>query len=69
MTCTRENIPSEADVEMHVRRTHKKAWAVLTKQREDEDKAEQRATNRMMAEALTAIASQRKGGRPPKDQE
>ena len=69
VVCTRENVPSEADVEMHVRRTHKKVWLVLTKQRDDEDKAEQRSTNRMMAEALTILASRSKGGRPPKEQE
>lgn len=66
VVCTRENVPTEADVEMHVRRTHKKAWAVLTKEREDTEKQEQRATNRMLAEALTTLASRSKGGRPPK---
>jgi hypothetical protein len=62
--CRKSKIPTEWDLELHMMRKHKQEWAVVTRARERQEKAEAMQFQRTQAEALERMAAA--GGTPQK---
>jgi hypothetical protein len=62
--CRKSKIPTEWDLELHMMRKHKQEWAVVTRARERQEKAEAMQFQRTQAEALERMAAA--GGTPAK---
>jgi len=54
--CTKENITSGYQVIQHMKHRHKEEWALIEKERLDTEKAEDRANQQAMTEAMIKIS-------------
>ena len=57
--CKKENITSGYQVIQHMKHRHKEEWALIEKERVDVEKAEDRANQKAMTEAMQAISKKK----------